>query len=140
MLEKLKAEVLDANKGLKRHQLVSSTWGNVSGRDAGSGFVAIKASGVEYDQMTLDDIVVVDLEGDIIEGNRRPSTDLDTHLQLYRSFEELVGWRIPIRPTPQSGRKAAAESPLMASDTRRLLSRQNSSHVYHDRCRDSGRI
>jgi len=91
MLEELKAEVLDANKGLKRHHLVSSTWGNISGRDARSGLVAIKASGVEYDQMTIDDIVVVDLEGDIIEGNRRPSTDLDTHLQLYRSFEGIGG-------------------------------------------------
>lgn len=91
MLEELKAEVLDANKGLKRHHLVASTWGNISGRDARSGLVAIKASGIEYDRMTMDDIVIVDLEGDIVEGNRRPSTDLDTHLELYRHFEGIGG-------------------------------------------------
>ncbi len=91
MLEELKQEVLEANKRLKTEKLVVMTWGNVSGRDPRSGLVAIKASGVEYDAMTLDDVVVVDLEGEIVEGSRRPSTDLDTHLELYRHFDGIGG-------------------------------------------------
>lgn len=91
MLEKLKKEVLSANRSLRHDGLVVLTWGNVSGYDPGTGLIVIKASGVDYDEMALEDMVVVNLEGDIIEGIRRPSTDLDTHLEIYRNFAGVRG-------------------------------------------------
>jgi L-ribulose-5-phosphate 4-epimerase len=87
----LREEVLEANLSLVRHGLVTLTWGNVSGIDRGSGLVAIKASGVPYEEMSVEDIVVVDLDGRIVEGKRRPSTDVPTHLVLYRSYPEIGG-------------------------------------------------
>ncbi len=87
----LREEVLAANLALPRHGLVTLTWGNASAIDRSSGFVAIKPSGVSYDAMTADDIVVVDLDGNVVEGARRPSTDTPTHLALYRAFEEIGG-------------------------------------------------
>ena len=83
MLEELKEKVLVANLDLVRHGLVLFTWGNVSAIDRESGYVVIKPSGVSYDTMKAEDMVVVDLEGNIIEGNYRPSTDTPTHLVLY---------------------------------------------------------
>lgn len=91
MLEELKKEVLNANKELQTSNLVVLTWGNVSGRDSKSGLIVIKASGVEYKTMTEEDLVVVDLEGNIVEGNKHPSTDLDTHLELYKNFKNVNG-------------------------------------------------
>lgn len=87
----LREEVLEANLDLVRHGLVTLTWGNVSGVDRGSGLVAIKPSGVPYEEMSVEDIVVVDLDGRIVEGKRRPSTDVPTHLLLYRSYTEIGG-------------------------------------------------
>jgi len=87
----LKQRVLQANLDLPRLGLVSFTWGNASARDAQSGAVVIKASGVPYEAMTVDDLVVVDPQGQVLEGQRRPSSDLPTHLQLYRSFPLLGG-------------------------------------------------
>jgi len=87
----LPEEVLGANLALVRHGLVTLTWGNASGIDRESGLVAIKPSGVPYEEMEVRDIVVTDLEGRIVEGTRRPSTDLPTHLFLYRAFPEIGG-------------------------------------------------
>jgi L-ribulose-5-phosphate 4-epimerase len=91
VLEDLKAAVLAANLMLPASGLVKLTWGNVSGRDADSGLVVIKGSGIPYDQMTLSDMVVVDDRGDVVEGGRHPSTDTPTHLVLYKSFSEVGG-------------------------------------------------
>lgn len=91
MLEELKEKVFRANLDLVRHGLVIFTWGNVSGIDRESGLVVIKPSGVEYDAMKVDDMVVVDLDGNVIEGNLRPSSDTPTHLALYRAWPEVGG-------------------------------------------------
>ncbi|WDE99433.1 L-ribulose-5-phosphate 4-epimerase AraD [Lentisphaera profundi] len=91
MLEQLKEEVLQANKLLQSSGLVKLTWGNVSGIDRERGLVVIKASGVSYEKMGLDDLVVLDLQGNIIEGELNPSSDSATHLHLYREFTSLGG-------------------------------------------------
>jgi L-ribulose-5-phosphate 4-epimerase len=91
MLEQLKKDVLEANLQLPKHGLVTFTWGNVSGINRDLGLVVIKPSGVPYEELTLEDMVVVDLEGTIIEGTKRPSSDTPTHLALYRSFEHVGG-------------------------------------------------
>ena len=92
MLDKLKERVLRANLELSAHGLVTYTWGNVSGIDRESGLVVIKPSGVEYSNMTADDMVVVDLySGEKVEGKWKPSSDTATHLVLYRAFPELGG-------------------------------------------------
>lgn len=91
MLELLKEQVLDANLRLPKHGLITFTWGNVSGIDRERGLVVIKPSGVEYDGMTLEDLVVVDLEGRIVEGKWKPSSDTPTHLELYKAFPKCGG-------------------------------------------------
>ncbi len=90
-IRQLKERVLKANLMLPKHGLVTFTWGNVSEYDRESGLVAIKPSGVEYDEMTVDDIVVLDLEGNIVDGKLKPSSDTPTHLELYRHFEGVNG-------------------------------------------------
>ncbi len=91
MLDKLREEVLAANLALPAHGLVTLTWGNASGIDRDRGLVAIKPSGVSYDSLTSEEIVIVDLAGEIVEGDRRPSTDTPTHLALYRAFPGIGG-------------------------------------------------
>ena len=91
MLDKLRAEVLEANLELVRRGLVIYTFGNASGVSREHGLLAIKPSGVPYDQMTPDDMVVTDLEGRIVEGKLKPSTDLATHAMLYRAFPSIGG-------------------------------------------------
>lgn len=92
MLEELKEEVLKANLLLPKYGLVTFTWGNVSAVDRQSGMMVIKPSGVEYDEMTADDMVVVDLEsGERAEGRYKPSSDTPTHLELYRAFSDVGG-------------------------------------------------
>lgn len=91
MLKKLKQAVYAANMELPRRGLVTYTWGNVSGIDREKGLVVIKPSGVEYEELTVDDLVVLDLEGNIVEGDLNPSSDTKTHLELYRAFPELGG-------------------------------------------------
>lgn len=91
MLEQLKADVLRANLDLVRHGLVVLTWGNASAFDAARGLVVIKPSGVPYDRMAAEDMVVVDLAGRVVEGGLKPSSDLPTHLTLYRNWEGLGG-------------------------------------------------
>ena len=91
-LEKLKKEVLEANLKLPKFGLVTFTWGNVSAIDRESGLVVIKPSGVEYDNMTVEDMVVVDLKtGEVKEGKWKPSSDTPTHLELYRKFDNIGG-------------------------------------------------
>ena len=91
MLDALKHEVLAANLELPRHGLVTFTWGNVSAIDSNRELVVIKPSGVSYDNMTADDMVVVDLDGNVIEGSLNPSSDTPTHLALYKAYEQLGG-------------------------------------------------
>lgn len=91
MLEELKKEVLKANLELPKRGLITYTWGNVSGIDREKNLIVIKPSGVEYDNMKIEDLVVVDLEGNVVEGELRPSSDLDTHLELYRKFKNIGG-------------------------------------------------
>ena len=91
MLEELKEKVLKANLLLPEYKLITFTWGNVSGIDREKGLVVIKPSGVSYDNMTAEDMVVVDLEGNIVEGKWRPSSDTATHLELYKAFPNIGG-------------------------------------------------
>ena len=91
MLESLKQEVLEANLDLVKRNLVILTWGNVSAIDRNTGLVVIKPSGVSYDDMKAEDMVVVDLEGNVVDGNLRPSSDTPTHLAIYRHFPEVGG-------------------------------------------------
>ena len=91
MLESLKERVFRANIALVRHGLVVFTWGNASGRDGESGLVVIKPSGVAYDGMGAEDMVVVDMAGNIVEGRYKPSSDTATHLEIYRAFPHVGG-------------------------------------------------
>lgn len=91
MLEKLKEEVLQANLDLVKFGLVVLTWGNVSGIDRESGHIVIKPSGVDYEKLTESEMVVVNLDGKVVEGKNRPSSDTPTHIELYKSFKEIGG-------------------------------------------------
>lgn len=91
MDNKMKEEILEANLELQKMGLVIFTWGNVSGIDREKGEVTIKPSGVPYDNMVVEDLVTVDLEGNILEGKYKPSSDLETHLEIYRQFPECGG-------------------------------------------------
>ena len=91
MLENIKEQVLKANLALPKSGLVTLTWGNVSQIDRETGYVVIKPSGVSYDNMKVSDMVVIDLDGNKIEGNLNPSSDTPTHLELYRKFPEIGG-------------------------------------------------
>lgn len=91
MLEKLKKEVLEANLMLPKHSLVTFTWGNVSAIDRESGLIVIKPSGVSYENMKAEDMVVVDLDGKVVEGKWKPSSDTPTHIELYKAFGEIGG-------------------------------------------------
>lgn len=91
MLEQLKKEVYEANMLLPKYGLVTFTWGNVSGLDKETGLFVIKPSGVDYDQLTPGDMVVMDLKGNKVEGNYNPSSDTDTHLELYKAFPDIRG-------------------------------------------------
>ena len=91
MLEKLKQEVLEANLLLPKMGLVVFTWGNVSAIDRETGIIAIKPSGVEYDNLKAEDIVLVDLNGNIVEGRYKPSSDTATHIELYKAFPDIKG-------------------------------------------------
>ncbi|MDF1574036.1 MAG: L-ribulose-5-phosphate 4-epimerase [Bacteroidales bacterium] len=91
MLEKLKQQVLEANLALVAHRLVVFTWGNASGRDPGTGNVVIKPSGLPYDQMKAEQMVVLAPDGKQLEGEMKPSSDAPTHLELYREFPGIGG-------------------------------------------------
>ena len=91
MLEKCKQKVWQANLDLVRHHLVLFTWGNVSGRDEKSGYIVIKPSGVPYETLQWEDMVVVSPDGEVVEGRYRPSSDTPTHLELYRMHDGIGG-------------------------------------------------
>lgn len=91
MLKELKQNVYEANMLLPKNDLVVFTWGNVSGIDRDSGLIVIKPSGVSYDTMKPDDMVVLDLEGNKVEGDLNPSSDTPTHIELYRNFDNIGG-------------------------------------------------
>ena len=91
MLEQLKQEVYEANMLLPKYHLVTFTWGNVSGIDREKGLFVIKPSGVDYDKLTPDSMGVVNLEGEVVEGDYRPSSDTPTHVVLYNRFQEIGG-------------------------------------------------
>ena len=111
MLKKLKHAVYEANMELPHRGLVTYTWGNVSGIDRERGLVVIKPSGVSYDELTPDDLVVLDLDGKVVDGKLNPSSDTKTHLELYKAFPEIggivhthspyaVGWIFPPMERP----------------------------------------
>ncbi|MBU3180486.1 L-ribulose-5-phosphate 4-epimerase [Clostridium psychrophilum] len=91
MLKELKQKVLEANLQLPKKGLVTFTWGNVSAIDREKGLIVIKPSGVSYEEMKLEDMVVLDLDGKIVEGKLNPSSDTDTHILLYKKFKEIGG-------------------------------------------------
>ncbi len=91
VLEQLKEDVWRANLDLVKYGLVVLTWGNVSGIDRDAGLVVIKPSGVDYEKLTPDEMVVVDLAGNVVNGSKRPSSDTPTHIQLYKSFRKIGG-------------------------------------------------
>ncbi len=91
MLEELKQKVFEANLLLPKYGLVVFTWGNVSGIDREKGLVVIKPSGVDYDIMKAEDMVVTDLEGNVVDGKLKPSSDLATHLEFYKNFKDIGG-------------------------------------------------
>ena len=91
MLEHLKQNVYEANMALPKHGLVVFTWGNVSGIDRESGYIVIKPSGVDYEDLSPENMVVVDLDGNVIEGEMKPSSDTATHIELYKHFKDIGG-------------------------------------------------
>ena len=142
MLKQLKRDVLDANLDLVTRGLVLGTWGNASAIDRHRGLVVIKPSGVSYDAMQSSDMVVVDLDGNVVEGELRPSSDTATHVALYRAFAEIGGivhthshyatcWAQACRPIPCFGTTHAdyfhgdvpLTAPLQASDMDRYEQR-----------------
>ena len=129
MLEQLKQQVYEANMELPKRGLVTYTWGNVSGIDRASGLFVIKPSGVEYDELRPEDLVVMDLNGNKVEGDLNPSSDTRTHLELYKAFPDIggvvhthsphaVAWRRPAaisRPSaPRTPITSMARSPVPA--------------------------
>ncbi len=120
MLEQLKAEVLAANLALPAHQLVTFTWGNVSAVDETRTLMVIKPSGVEYDVMTAEDMVVVEIaSGKVVAGGKKPSSDTPTHLALYRRYPQIGGIVHTHSPpaTPRSGRRRVSICPPGAPPT-----------------------
>ena len=139
MLEKLKQEVFEANLALVRHGLVLFTWGNVSALDPQTKMVAIKPSGVSYDAMKPEDMVILDLQGNVIEGDLRPSSDTPTHLELYRQFRGINAivhthskwatiWAQARRPIPTLGTTHADNFYGDIPVTRRLSATEVNSH------------
>jgi len=112
MLEKLKKDIYEANMELPRRGLVTYTWGNVSGRDMESGYFVIKPSGVEYGMLTPDDMVVMDLDGNRIEGKYKPSSDTNTHIELYKKYKDIGGIVHTHSPEAVAWAQAGRDIPL----------------------------
>lgn len=115
MLEKLKEAVLEANLELPKQGMVKFTWGNVSGIDRDSGLVVIKPSGVSYANMKRDDMVVVDLQGRVVEGHLRPSSDTPTHIVLYKVFRDIGGIVHTHSPWATSWAQAGRAIPVLGT-------------------------
>jgi hypothetical protein len=140
MLEKLKQEVLKANLDLVRYGLVLLTWGNVSAYDEDTGLVVIKPSGVSYDAMKAEDMVVVDLEGRREEGSLAPSSDTPTHIELYRAFK---GIKAGSAHAFEMGDELGAGEPRHTGAGHYAcgqLLRRDSLHPPDDGRRDTGRV
>ncbi len=112
MLEELKVKVYEANMELPKRGLVTYTWGNVSAIDREAGLFVIKPSGVDYETMSPDDMVVMDLDGNRVEGKYKPSSDTPTHLELYKAFEEIGGVVHTHSPEATSWAQAGRSIPL----------------------------
>ena len=112
MLEELKQKVYLANIELPKRKLVTFTWGNVSGIDREKGLIVIKPSGVEYAEMTADNMVVLDLDGNRIEGDLNPSSDTPTHIELYKAFKDIGGVVHTHSPEATSWAQAGRDIPL----------------------------
>lgn len=121
MLEKLKQSVYEANMELPRRGLVTYTWGNVSSIDREKGLVVIKPSGVRYEELTPDKLVVLDLDGKVVEGALKPSSDTKTHLVLYREFPALGGIVHTHSPCAVAWRRPAGH-PVLRHHPRRTIS------------------
>ena len=115
MLEELKKVVYEANMELPKRNLVTYTWGNVSGIDRKSGYLVIKPSGVDYDKLSPEDMVVVDLNGNVVEGKYKPSSDTATHIELYKRYEEIGGIVHTHSPEVTSWAQAGRSIPLYGS-------------------------
>ncbi|SEP82325.1 L-ribulose 5-phosphate 4-epimerase [Virgibacillus subterraneus] len=115
MLENLKQSVLDANLALPKHNLVTFTWGNVSGINRERNLVVIKPSGVSYEELSRDDMAVVDLEGDVVEGDLNPSSDTPTHIVLYKNFKEIGGVVHTHAPWSTSWAQAGKDIPALGT-------------------------
>ncbi|SMC36070.1 L-ribulose 5-phosphate 4-epimerase [Oscillospiraceae bacterium] len=112
MLEELKKKVYEANMELPARKLVTFTWGNVSGINREKGLVVIKPSGVDYEVMKPEDMVVLDLEGNIVEGSMKPSSDTPTHIELYKAFPNIGGVVHTHSPEATSWAQAGRDIPL----------------------------
>lgn len=112
MLEELKNKVYEANMELPKRGLITYTWGNVSGIDRKTGFFVIKPSGVSYDVLTPEDMVVMDLEGNKIEGKYKPSSDAATHIELYKRYKDIGGIVHTHSPEATSWAQAGRDIPL----------------------------
>ena len=112
MLEELKKRVYEANMRLPKYGLVTFTWGNVSEIDRETGYFVIKPSGVDYETMTPDDMVVMDLDGNRIEGRYKPSSDTATHIELYKKYPEIGGVVHTHSPEATSWAQAGRSIPL----------------------------
>jgi L-ribulose-5-phosphate 4-epimerase len=115
MHEELRKAVCRANIDLQAHKLVTYSWGNVSGMDRASGVVAIKPSGVAYEQLSPEKIVLLDLQGNIVEGELRPSSDTPSHLELYRNFETVGGICHTHSPNATTWAQACREIPCFGT-------------------------
>lgn len=112
MLEELKREVYEANMELPKRGMITYTWGNVSGIDQKSGYFVIKPSGVDYDKLSAEDMVVMDLNGNKIEGKYKPSSDTPTHMELYKKYPEIGGIVHTHSPEATSWAQAGRSIPL----------------------------
>ncbi len=141
MLEQLKADVLAANLALPAHHLVTFTWGNVSAVDETRQWMVIKPSGVEYDVMTADDMVVVEIaSGKGVEGSKKPSSDTPTHLALYRRYAEIGGIVHTHSRHATIWSQAGLDLPAQGHHARRLLLWSHPLHAPDDRRRDQRRV
>ena len=132
LLPNLRAQVLEANLDLVRKGLVLSTFGNVSGVARDEGLIVIKPSGVPYDEMKPEHLVVTDLHGKVVEGSLRPSSDLPTHAVLYRAFSSHR-WNCAHAFGVRHGLGASSQvDPLLGHHTCRLFSRHDTRHAAHE--------
>jgi L-ribulose-5-phosphate 4-epimerase len=129
MLEQLKEQVFQANLLLPKHGLVTFTWGNVSGIDREQGLMVIKPSGVSYEELKAEDMVVVELgTGKKVEGKLKPSSDTPTHLELYKAFPNVGGISPHPQPLGDKFRAGGARNQGIRHNARRLFLRRDSLH------------